>query len=248
MSWAIMRESVRRVLPLLAAVTVSSLLLRWLAAQPWVGGGVTDDAIQAVQAMTLLVLMPVLGVALAGARALDADVAWVLLRPVPRWSLAVGRIVTDVGTLAACLAIALAVLGVPHRVAAVEATGSVIDPMSPWFVLLVATVAHGATAACSAVGARPLVAAVCGAAWVFGMVGVPLTTMAAVDAWLAPTSFGWIRLSLVALVPLACVAIAWSMIVAGAQHAPRPAPWPLLVRRSLVVLALCLAAQVVVLV
>lgn len=245
MSWAIMRESARGVLPLLAAVTVSSLLLRGLAAQPWVGGGVSDDAMQAVQAMVLLVLMPLLGVALAGARALDADVAWVLLRPVPRWSLAVGRIVTDVATLAACLLIALAVLGVPHRVAAVEATGGIVDVMSPWFVLLVATVAHGATAACSAVGARPLVAAVGGAAWVFGMVAVPLATMAAGDAWLVPTSFAWIRLSSVALVPLACLAIAWSMIVAGAQHAPRPAPWSLLVRRSLVVLALCVVAQVV---
>jgi hypothetical protein len=192
--------------------------------------------------------MPLLGVALAGARTLDADVAWVLLRPIPRGALAVSRIVTDVGTLAACLLVALAVLGVPHRVAAVEATGAAVDLMSPWFVLLVATVAHGATAACSAVGARPLVAALCGAAWVLGMVAVPLAVIAAMDTWHVPTSFAWARLSLVALVPVACVAIAWSMIVAGAQHAPRPAPWPLLVRRSLVVLALCVAAQVVALV
>jgi hypothetical protein len=184
-------------------------------------------------------------------------VAWVLARPIPRGWLAVVRIATDASILAACLAVALAVLGVPDRIAAVEASGSVIDFTNPWVVLLVAIMAHGCTAAFTAIGSRPLAAVGLGAAWIASMVAVPLVTMAIGLAWLSHQLVGGFeaqdpaydviflaQLAVGVIVPLACLGISWRMIVAEARHAPLAAPLRPLVRWSVYIQALCVVILV----
>lgn len=255
MHWAVVRESWRKGLAVVVAVGLSSLVLRGLATQSAYGDGASDEAVQAVQLMAMLGVMPLLAVALAGARALDADVAWVLARPLPRWPLAAIRVATDTSILAACLLVSLAVLGVPDRVAAVEASGSPVDVTSPWVVLLVAILIHGCTAAFVTMGARPLAAAALGLAWVASMVAVPIVVRAAGLEWL---SYRYVHVrsdpeyvvlvvaslgtGLIAL--LSCLGIAWRMVLAGARHAPLAAPVGPLVRQSLYVQALCVVIHV----
>jgi hypothetical protein len=256
MIWAVVRESWRKGFALLGAVAVALLLLRGLATQPSFGDWASEEAAQVMQLMALLGLMPLLAVALAGSRPLDADVAWVLARPIPRWWLAVIRIATDASILAACLVVALAVLGVPDQIAFVQASGSVVDVTNPWVVLLVAIMAHGCTAAFTAIGSRPLAAVALGAAWITSMAAVPLVTRAIGLAWL---SHHYVRgfevhdpaydviflaqLAVAVIMPLACLGISWRMIVAGARHAPLAAPLRPLVRWSAYIQALCVVIQ-----
>lgn len=255
MYWAVVRESWRKGLAVVVAVGLSSLMLRGLATQSVYGDWASDEAAQAVQLMALLGVMPLLAVALAGARPLDASVAWVLTRPIPRWSLAALRMATDASILAACLLVSLAVLGVPDRVAAVEAVGLLVDVTSPWVVLLVALMAHGCTAAFVAMGVRPLAAAALGFAWVAGMVALPLVVRTAGLEWLSyryvhmrsdpeyvVLAAAWLGTGVIAL--LSCLGIAWRMVLAGARHAPLAAPRGLLVRQSLYVQALCVVIHV----
>lgn len=252
MTWAIMRESWRKGLPLLVAVGVSMLMLRGIASRS-VGAAALDEAIQSVRLLAMLGLLPLLGAALGASRSPDADVTWVLARPIPRRSLAIARLVTDTSILAGCLAVVLAVLGYPERIATLELDPLGVGLTNPWVALVLACLVHGCTAALAAVGARPLAAAGLGVAWGTSMIAVPYGTLAAgpevlsffyVRWFSASEVLAWSWLGLYALVPIACIGVAWSMIAAASQVAPRAAPVRLLVRRSLHVQLLCLVVQV----
>jgi len=238
MFWAFVREGWRRGLPLLGAVVITSLLLRGFAM------GSEDEAIQAAQTLSMFGLMPLLGVMLGGARVLDADVTWLLARPIPRWWLVVSRIATDIGILAACLLISLVVLGVPIGRVPVEIALWELDLSSPSDALVISILVHGSTAAFTATGRSPLAAAALGVFWLIGMLTLPYAILSLVRP-LAANIYTIVLayLGIRTFVLVACFGLAWATILVGARRAPLSAALSFLVRWSIAIQVVCATVQ-----